>query len=221
LNILNIYFVGQYIYTKTIGNIFSQNSLDISIPTNNVGNVSRNTAIYFSQPIDVYELEINDLISLKNTIESIQNGELILHHENPNVITNALRRSRHLYERIEYLIDIRLNTPPRYYLPIAEEETIPHRPSVVDRPSVDIMRTTKGKPIRMAEKECPVCYNNITKYKSVRFNCHHTLCSVCIMNIIHTDYHVNKFVCPCCRANVTNMQVTTKTLKNTLDKLVK
>ena len=88
-------------------------------------------------------------------------------------------------------------------------------------PNIDVITLPPPPPKsttpEVDETECPVCYNNITKYTLVRLNCRHSLCSHCTKRIIKTIGKTGpKFACPCCRCDVTNIEVTTNALKSVL-----
>lgn len=57
------------------------------------------------------------------------------------------------------------------------------------------------------ETECPICFEELSDASKnmVETNCNHRFCMNCMLNVTCPTKTLEKFPCPCCRTNITNL----------------
>jgi hypothetical protein len=56
------------------------------------------------------------------------------------------------------------------------------------------------------ETECPICFEELGNGNNmVETNCNHRFCMNCVLNVTCPTKTLEKFPCPCCRTNITNL----------------
>lgn len=79
--------------------------------------------------------------------------------------------------------------------------------------SIDIV--CKNIEILKEEQNCCICMEDREKNDICRFNCEHSFCGTCIIDILKTQ---NTVCCPLCREIVTNIITQQNTIQNKLQK---
>lgn len=68
--------------------------------------------------------------------------------------------------------------------------------------------------------ECPICFENILPETRAKIGCNHSFCINCIKEYIVFSEDKKTLTCPCCRRNITNMNLLNKTEMTNIKNLV-
>jgi hypothetical protein len=103
------------------------------------------------------------------------------------------------------------------YIVQPDRRTIIHnRPSVI-RPNLhknfDII-LSQCDTLNLTELECSICYNKIEQQSLVQLNCNHQFCVDCICSYFEASSTIPS--CALCRENISNINVTNKTVYDSL-----
>lgn len=154
---------------------------------------------YFDDKITNYSLEeytemlydIKDFPKEKFNIYSKMYVDLIEEPELKRELKNELKRiSYHLYQSNKFNIKITKISTPKNLKPLSKNQQIP--------------------------KDCPICYETMTRPKTITTNCNHEYCDTCIKSYL--ECCGKEPTCPMCRERIVELKTPTKKTKQMLEK---
>ena len=154
---------------------------------------------YFDDKITNYSLEeytemlydIKDFPKEKFNIYGNMYVDLIEEPELKRELKNELKRiSYHLYQSNKFNIKITKISTPKNLKPLSKNQQIP--------------------------KDCPICYETMTRPKTITTNCNHEFCDTCIKSYL--ECCGKEPTCPMCRERIVELKTPTKKTKQMLEK---